>query len=95
MHGEIDEVVCDVETWGTGMADLVKVFLTLGEGTGVDHFAFCEEDELVEESCDVGSRLMDCKDDGAVEVSCQGDKTFNHIIRIIGVQSRSLQLAPI
>ena len=90
VHSEIDEVVCDVEPRGTRMADLVKVFLTLREGTGVDHFAFCEENELIEERGNVRARLMDSEDDGAIKVPCQGDKTLNHIIRIIRIQSRSL-----
>lgn len=70
VHSEIDEVVCDVEAWRTGMTDVIKVFLTLGEGARIDHFAFCEEDELIEEGCNVGSRLMDREDDSAIEVSC-------------------------
>ena len=90
MHREIDEVVCDIEALWTGMADAIKVVLTFGEGARVDHFALGEEDELVEERGDVGAGLVDCKDDGAVEIARQRDETFNHIIRIIGVQARSL-----
>ena len=52
------------------MTDMVKVFLTFVEWTRVDHFTFCEENKLIEESCNIGSRLMDCKDDSTIEISC-------------------------
>ena len=70
MHCQVDEVVCNVEAGRAGVADVVEIILTLGEGARVDHFAFCEEDQLVEEGCDVGSRLVDRKHYCAVEVSC-------------------------
>jgi len=87
MHGQIYEVVCYVESRGTRVADLVEVVLTFGEGTGVDHFTFCEEDELVEEGGYVGAGLVNCEDYCAIEVSCQSDQTFNHIVCIIGIKS--------
>ncbi len=71
------------------MADLIEVVATTAEGAGEDHAAFCEQQKLIEKRDNVGTRLMNRKDDGSLVRLCQGDKRLNHIESIVGVQARS------
>lgn len=45
--------------------------LTLRELSGIDGFAHTQDDELIEESNDVASRLMNREHDGAIIISGQ------------------------
>lgn len=89
MHGEVHEVVGNVEARGTFVADVIEIWLALGKETRVHKFALGQQDEPVEESDNVGARLVDGEDDSPLVVLGHCDKAFNHIVGIVGVQSTS------
>jgi len=46
-----------------------------------------EENETIEESDDVGTRLMDGEDDGSVVVASESDEGFDDVEGIEGVET--------
>ena len=89
MHRQVDEVVGNVESRGTRVADVVEVALTFVEGSTVDCAALSEQDELIEQCDNVGTRLVDSEDNSTVVRLDKVDKTFNHVERVVCIKTGS------
>ena len=79
MHRQINEVVRNIEPRRARISNMIKVLLARGERTGIDCAATRKKDESVKESNDVGARLMNGENDGAVVGLGQSDQAFDHI----------------
>lgn len=62
------KIVSDVEARWARSANRYEVILAFREFSRVDEFSAGQEDELVEESNDIASWLMDREDDSAIIV---------------------------
>jgi hypothetical protein len=66
VHCQIHQEVGDIESRRTRISDVVEVQLAGGKGARVDRSSFRQENELVEQSNDIRSGLVNGKDDCAV-----------------------------
>ena len=64
------------------MVNLGKIILTFLEFAGVDDLASSKDEELVEQSHNVASRLMDGEDDCSVVVPGERGQGFDDIVRV-------------
>jgi len=55
------------------LSDRVEIWVTFGEFSGIYETALREEYELIEQRDYVATRLVDCKDDGAIVIACEGN----------------------
>jgi hypothetical protein len=62
---------------------MIKVLLACRERTGIDCATTRKKDESVKESNDVGARLMNGEDDGAIVCLGKGNQAFDHIERVV------------
>lgn len=62
------EIVSNVEASWARIPDGSEVLLTSSVCTRVHELSSCQDHKLIEESDDVATRLMDCKDDGTIEI---------------------------
>lgn len=83
VHRKINEVVRDIESRRARITNMVKVLLACREGTGINRTTARKENKPVKESDDVGARLMDGENNGAVVCLGQCDEAFNHIERVV------------
>jgi len=61
--------------------------LTLAKFARVDKFPRSQEQELIKESDNIASRLVDGEDDSAVVVACEGYKTFHYVEGVVGIEA--------
>src|SRR5271155_5181799 len=89
MHCQIDEIICNIEPRGAGIADMIEICLTARKGSRVDRFAICKQYQLVEKRNNVRSWLVNCEDDRSVVSLRQRDQALNDIESIEGVETTS------
>jgi hypothetical protein len=69
------------------MPDSCEIFLGLQNLTGIDQFALRQEHQLVKHGYNITTRLVNCKYDSAIVVSCQRHETFHDVVRVERIQT--------
>lgn len=90
---ELTEIICDVETRRARPSDLGEVRLALVRLARVYELSARKEDEFVEESDDVGARLVDREDYGTLVGPRELHERFNDVECVVRVESCTLSSA--
>lgn len=85
MHCKVDKVIRNVEARWARVPDLAKVLLACRERSRVDSAPAREKDQSIEESHNVGARLVDSENDRTVVRLGQGNKAFHDVKRVVGI----------
>ena len=83
----LTEKVCDVEPWRAGVSDRLEVVLALVVRARVHNLTLGKQHAPVEQGDNVGPRLVDRKDDGAVVVPGERDERLDDVERVERVEA--------
>lgn len=87
MRWRLTEEVCDVEPGRARVSDRLEVVLALFVRARVDDLSLGEKHEPIEEGDNVGPRLVDGEDDGAVVVPGERDERLDDVERVERVEA--------
>ena len=69
IEDKLTKVIRDIKPWRTVPSDRVEIWLAFSKFTSIYKAALSEEYKLVKECNYVATRLVDCKDNGAIIVA--------------------------
>ncbi len=75
----------NVEPRWTGVADILKVIVTIRGVARVNQFALSQQHEFVKEGHNIAARLMDGENDRTVVVSRKGNQAVHYAEGVVSV----------
>lgn len=84
---DVDEVVGNIVPLWARVACLLEMSLRLARFTRVHQLTLAEQDKPVEQSDNVGLRLVNSEDHRSIVLLCQSLERFNDIVRVVRVES--------